>query len=57
MRGGAEETLMARRLMLIVAVVAMCATAGSAEAPRYTDVFPPEEFAARRAKRVLKKRA
>jgi Xaa-Pro aminopeptidase len=40
---------MARRLILMVAVVAVCAAAGSAEAPRHTDVFPPEEFAARRA--------
>ena len=39
-----------RRLMLVMAVMAVCATAGSAETPRYTDVFPPEEFAARRAK-------
>jgi Xaa-Pro aminopeptidase len=41
---------MAGRLMLLVAALAVCATAGSAEAPRYTDAFPPEEFAARRAK-------
>lgn len=41
---------MARQLMLMVAVVAVCATAGSAETPRHTDVFPPGEFAARRGK-------
>jgi Xaa-Pro aminopeptidase len=39
-----------RRLMLVAAVLAVCAAAGGAESPRYTDVFPPEEFAARRAK-------
>jgi Xaa-Pro aminopeptidase len=38
--------------MLVMAVVAVCAAAGSADSPRYTDVFPLEEFAARRA-RVL----
>jgi Xaa-Pro aminopeptidase len=39
-----------RRVMLMAAVLAVLVAAGRAETPRHTDVFPPEEFAARRAR-------
>ena len=39
-----------RRLALIVAVLAVCATVGRTDTPRHSAVFPPEEFAARRAR-------
>jgi Xaa-Pro aminopeptidase len=44
------EMAMSRRVLLVVGLLTLSAVAGVAESPRYTDAFPPEEFAARRAR-------
>ena len=44
------ETSMRRQVLTVVALVTLAVAASIAESPRYTDAFPPEEFAARRAR-------
>src|SRR4029453_4396796 len=44
------KALRGRILAMVAIAAALAATASGRQAPLFTDAFPPEEFAARRAK-------